>query len=410
MFIKSVRALIAAQLTELRRSKAAISWMLAFPLGFLMLFGYVMARGDARVVATLMPGLLTTTMMSGALFGVALPLVQQREAGLLRRLRVTPVPAAAVAISHGITALMTSFVSLVILMVLAKLIFGMQMVGSWPSLAGVFLCGACALIPVGLLIGSTARDMRTAPAISNLIFFPMMFLSGSAMPFAFLPEGVQRFARMLPTTYLNDTYSSVIVRGESAFTLLASLTVLIGIGAVGIVLTSMLFRWEGTDPIPRKSLAMIAAAFVVTLGVSALAAPAFRMGELPGTRTVEAGAAKGQVLVLRGATVLDGLGGRIANARVVVRDHRISEVSLDDDRIALPEGAQVVDLKGKYLIPGLFDSHVHWGGSGGIGIAPIERTDDRMAHDFGFSPARRSPPRADTRRRCSRSCPAWRTC
>ena len=383
MFIRSVVALVGAQLTELRRSKTALFWMMSFPLGFLFLFGFVMARGDARVMAVLMPGLLTTTLMSGGLFGVALPLVQQRENGLLRRLRVTPVQAAAVAISHGVTAVMTGFLSLVILMTLARLVFDMQMAGSWLTLSGVYLFGACALIPMGLLVGSTARDMRTAPAIANLLFFPMMFLSGSAMPFAFLPEGVQRFARLLPTTYLVDAYSSVIVRGEGLSAIAGSLAVLLGIGVVGVMLTSMLFRWEGTEPISRKSLAIIAAAFVVVLGASALAAPAFRMGELPGTRTIEAGSAKGQVLVLRGATVLDGLGGRIVNARVVVRDHRITEVLLDDDRTPLPEGAVVEDLQGRFLIPGLFDSHVHWGGSGGIGSAPIELTNDRVARDFG---------------------------
>ena len=119
MFIRSVLALVGAQLIEIRRSKTALFWMMAFPLGFLFLFGFVMARGDARVMAVLMPGLLTTTLMSGGLFGVALPLVQQREIGLLRRLRVTPVAAAAVAIAHGITAVMTGFLSLVILLVLA---------------------------------------------------------------------------------------------------------------------------------------------------------------------------------------------------------------------------------------------------------------------------------------------------
>ncbi len=236
---------------------------------------------------------------------------------------------------------------------------------------------------MGLLVGSTARDMRTAPAISNLLFFPLMFLSGSAMPFAVLPDGVKRFARLLPTTYLVDTYSGVIVRGDALASLAGPLAVLVGVGVVGIVLTSMLFRWEGTDPIPRKSLATIAIAFTTTLGVSAAAAPAFRMGELPGTRRIDAGDARGQVLVLRGATVLDGLGGRIVNARVVIRDHRIADVSLEDDRVPLPEGAVVEDLRGRYLIPGLFDSHVHWGGSGGIGAAPVERTDDRLAHDFG---------------------------
>jgi imidazolonepropionase-like amidohydrolase len=209
-----------------------------------------------------------------------------------------------------------------------------------------------------------------------------MFLSGSAMPFAVLPEGVQRFARLLPTTYLNETYSGVIVRGEGVATLAGSLAVLLAIGAVGIVLASMLFRWEGTDPIPRRSLALVAAAFTLTLGVSALAAPAFKMSDMPGARRIDPGPAAGQVLVLRGATVLDGLGGRIVDARVVIRDHKIAEVSLDDDRVPLPEGAKVETLAGKFLIPGLFDSHVHWGGSGGVGSAPIEATDDRLAHDL----------------------------
>jgi imidazolonepropionase-like amidohydrolase/ABC-type multidrug transport system permease subunit len=380
--IRATAALLLAQITEIRRSKTALFWMTSFPLGFLLLFGFVMARGDGRVMAYMMPGLLTTTLMSGALFGVALPLVQQRETGLLRRLRVTPVLAASVVIAHGITAIMTGLISLFVLMWLARAIFGMQLVGSWPELIGVYLCGAIALVPIGLLVGSAARDIRTAPAISNLLFFPLMFLSGSAMPFAMLPDGVKRFARVLPTTYLNESYAGVIVRGESLWSIAGTLAVLLALGAIGIVLTSILFRWEGTEPIPRRSLALIAAAFTLTLGVSAIAAPAFRLGELPGTRRIDPGDARGKIHVLRGITVLDGLGGRITNARVVIRDHRITEVILDDDRVPLPEGATVETFDGQFLIPGLFDSHVHWGGSGGAGSSPIEQTQDRLDHDY----------------------------
>ena len=380
--IRATLALVRAQFIEIRRSKTALFWMSAFPLGFLMLFGFVMARGDARVMAFLMPGLLTTTLMSASLFGVAFPLVQQRETGLLRRLRVTPVPAASVAIAHGVTSVAIGYLSLIILMTLARLIFNMQMAGSWVSLSIVYLCGACALVPMGLLVGSTARDIRTAPAIANLLFFPLMFLSGSAFPFAMLPDGVKRFARLLPTTYLNESYAGVIVAGQGIWPMAGTLAVLLATSVIGIVLTSMLFRWEGTDPIPRRSIAMIAAAFAVTLGIAALAAPAFRIAEMPGTRRIDSGAASGQVLVLRGATVLDGLGGRIANARVVIRDHRVAEVSLDDDRVAVPEGATVEDVRGRFMIPGLFDSHVHWGGSGGVGSAPIEQTEDRLSHDY----------------------------
>jgi imidazolonepropionase-like amidohydrolase/ABC-type multidrug transport system permease subunit len=382
MFVRSVFAIMRSQLIEIRRSKTALLWMTAFPVGFLLLFGFVMARGDSRVATMMMPGLLTTTLMSGSLFGLAFPLVQQRENGLLRRLRVTPVPSAAVAIAHALTSLMTGFVSLVVLMLLARLIFKVQPAGSWVTLAIAFTFGACALIPMGLLVGSTARNIRTAPAIANLLFFPLMFLSGSAIPFAVLPDGVKRFARFLPTTYLVDTYSAVIVRGDGVLAIAGSLAVLFGVGVVGITLASMLFRWEGTDPIPRRSLATIVLVFGATLGVAAVTAPAFRMNDLPGTRQIEPGEARGQVRVLRGATVIDGLGGRIIKARVVIRDHRIADVSLDDERVPLPEGAAVEDVSGRFLIPGLFDSHVHWGGSGGVGMAPIEHTDDRLAHDY----------------------------
>jgi imidazolonepropionase-like amidohydrolase/ABC-type multidrug transport system permease subunit len=380
--MRQTLALVRALFTEIRRSKTVLFWMSAFPLGFLLLFGFVMARGDPRLVAFLMPGLLTTTLMSGSLFGVAFPLVQQREIGLLRRLRVTPVSPAAVVFAHGVTAVVVGFVSVLVLINLGRLIFGMEMAGSWLTLTVVYLCGACALVPMGLLVGSVARDIRTAPAISNLLFFPLMFLSGSAFPFAMLPDGVKRFARFLPTTYLNDTYAGVIVRGETLGALAGTLAVLVALGVIGIVLTSMLFRWEGTDPIPRRSLAMIAVAFLVTMGVAAIAAPTFRISEMPGTRRIDPGVARGKVVVLRGATVLDGLGGRIEKARIVIRDHRVAEVMLDDDRVALPEGASVVDVTGRYVIPGLFDSHVHWGGSGGTGMLPIEQSEARFTHDY----------------------------
>ena len=380
--MRQTLALIRAQFTEIRRSKTAIFWMTAFPLGFLLLFGFVMARSDPRVMAFMMPGLLTTTLMSGSLFGVAFPLVQQRELGLLRRLRVTPVTPAAVVIAHGAVAVVVGLISLIVLMNLGRLIFGMQMAGSWFTLIAVYLCGACALVPIGLLVGSVARDIRTAPAIANLLFFPLMFLSGSAIPFAMLPEGVKRFARFLPTTYLNDSYAGVIVRGEAVWALAGSLAVLVGLGVLGVVLTSMLFRWEGTEPVPRRSLAMIAAGFVVTMGVAAIAAPAFQIAELPGTRRIDPGEAAGRVTVLRGATLLDGLGRRIEKARIVIRDNRVAEVSLDDDRVAPPEGASVVDVSGRFVIPGLFDSHVHWGGSGGVGASPIEQGEARLEHDY----------------------------
>jgi len=54
----------------------------------------------------MMPGLLTTMLLSASLFDVALPLVLQRETGILRRLQLTPVTAGTVVLGHGVTALL----------------------------------------------------------------------------------------------------------------------------------------------------------------------------------------------------------------------------------------------------------------------------------------------------------------
>lgn len=384
MFIRSYRALVRANLTAFLRSKAALFWTLAFPLGFLFLFGGIMARGNPRAATFMMPGLLTTMLISGSLFGIAMPMVLARETGVLRRFRVTPLNAVTMILAQGTTALIQNAVTFTMVLGVARLVFKTEIAGSLGSLAVLYVFSAFSLIPLGLLVGSAAKDMRSAPPIINLLFFPLMFLSGSAFPFALLPEVMKKFARFLPTTYVVESLQGVIVRGEGLSMLVGPLVILTLLGLSGLALSAALFRWEGTEPLSKRSLGLIAGTFATLMIGAGLIAPVFRMSELPGSRAIEAGEAKGKVRVLRGATVLDGLGGRIENARVIVSDNRITEVGLDDDGkdTVLPDGALIEDLHGRYLIPGLFDSHVHLGGSGGTGSGPVERSEEREIHDL----------------------------
>ncbi|MFQ5785791.1 MAG: amidohydrolase family protein [Alphaproteobacteria bacterium] len=71
-----------------------------------------------------------------------------------------------------------------------------------------------------------------------------------------------------------------------------------------------------------------------------------------------------------GATLIDGNGGKpVANAVVIVEGERISAVGRRY-RLAIPDGARIVDLKGKWIIPGLIDAHVHFFQSGGLYTRP----------------------------------------
>ncbi len=71
--------------------------------------------------------------------------------------------------------------------------------------------------------------------------------------------------------------------------------------------------------------------------------------------------AEAEVVVLKGATLIDGLGNPpLANATVVIQGDRIQRISSDQDS-DYPADATLIDLTGKFMIPGLVDTHFHWG-------------------------------------------------
>jgi imidazolonepropionase-like amidohydrolase len=94
-------------------------------------------------------------------------------------------------------------------------------------------------------------------------------------------------------------------------------------------------------------------------------------------------------LVIRGATVIDGTGRPpLANATVVVDGNRITQVSTQ--AVTPPAGAQIIEGRGKFLIPGLMDVHVHLDGGGSrSGTQPMtpqqERTGTKALHSFLYA-------------------------
>jgi imidazolonepropionase-like amidohydrolase len=79
-------------------------------------------------------------------------------------------------------------------------------------------------------------------------------------------------------------------------------------------------------------------------------------------------AAAAETIAIRGATVVDTVGTKdVENATVLVRDGRIAAVGRN---VRVPRGARIVDGRGKFLIPGLIDGHVHFFQSGGLYTRP----------------------------------------
>jgi len=161
------------------------------------------------------------------------------------------------------------------------LVFRFTVNGSLLLTALMMLMGAVAFVPLGLLVGSIAQDMRTAPAINNLIFFPMVFATGAAFPFFMLPSWVQFIGRMLPSAYLVELLQGVMLRGEGILQLIGPLTVLILTAVVGALVNSWVFRWESSQPLDKTKLLLAIAALLVLFLGAALLAPAFGMAQPP---------------------------------------------------------------------------------------------------------------------------------
>jgi ABC-2 type transport system permease protein len=278
--LRGTLALFRGFLTEAARSKASLFWTFAFPLLFLFVFGFIFGGGRPNGIAYLLPGLLTISVMSGSFFGVAFRMVVARENGVLRRLRVTPVSSLAVVLAYGLVALALLAVTLLLQIAVAKAVWRFTSAGSWGTFVIVALAGFFAFVPLGLFVGSAARDMRSAPPIANLIFFPMMFVSGAAVPFAILPPFLQAAGRVLPSSWLVEGLQGVLVRGEGLAALAAPVAVLVVTGLTGLGMNSLLFRWESAEPLDRKKLVLAVAGLALLLLAVGVLAPPLKMRHL----------------------------------------------------------------------------------------------------------------------------------
>ena len=278
---RGLGALSKAYLIEELRSKTAIFWTLAFPLLFLIVFAIILGGGDPQRVTFIVPGLLTITIISSTFFGVSMVMVSKRETGVFRRYRVTPVSGVVVVMAHAIIALINLSASIALQLVVAKLAFKITVAGSIPELIVAGFIGAMAFIPLGLIVGSVARDMKTAPAITNLLFFPMMFLSGAAFPFFMLPAWIQNIAKLLPATYVVESLQGVIVRGDNLLAIAQPLFILVLSSVVGFATNGLLFRWESTEPVSMKRVAITVSGLTLVYLLAMIIVPAFKMAQHP---------------------------------------------------------------------------------------------------------------------------------
>lgn len=196
----------------------------------------------ARYIDFLIPGLLGFNIMSSSLWGMAWPIVQTRRRKLLKRLAATPMYRSHYLLAFILARLLFVLAEVVTLVLFARLVFNVQVQGSFVILCLFSTLAAMSFAGLGLLAASRTESAETTSGIVNLIVFPMMLLSGVFFSYAHYPDWLQPVISALPLTLFNDGLRGIF-NGVSPLDLLWPTIILIVYGLLSFLAALRLFRW-----------------------------------------------------------------------------------------------------------------------------------------------------------------------
>jgi ABC-2 type transport system permease protein len=229
------------------RSREAAIFVFLFPPLLFVLLASIFGDGveDGRPVSSyLVSGLIGYAVANTALGGLAITLVLRREAGLLKRLRSTPVPAA--------LYLATVLLSNLVIVALQALTVAALGIGLYDAdlperpldFVAALALGAVAFAGLGLAAAALIRSADAVAAVVNVVVLPMSFLSGSFGDTDNLPAVLDAVADVLPLRYLIELVLAAYVDGESIVEHPRAILVVAVWGAVGYAVASARFGWE----------------------------------------------------------------------------------------------------------------------------------------------------------------------
>lgn len=189
-------------------------------------------------------GLLGFAIIGMGIFGPVNVFPELKKMGILRRLSTTPLKVWQYFLSTMIGQAIIGLISLGIMFVVAILVFHLQVVGNYAELIVFLVLGIITILGIGLALGGWAKNERQAAPLSNIIVFPMMFLSGTFFPRYLMPDWLQNISGFLPLTPIVDGIRLIATEGKHFIDILPQLG-LIGVWMIVIYFIAFrVFRWE----------------------------------------------------------------------------------------------------------------------------------------------------------------------
>ncbi len=231
------------------REPVGAFFTLVFPLMMLFLFGSIYGNTPSEIlnghgtVDISVPAYTAMIIATTGLMGLTITMAANREIGVLRRLRATPLSPLVIMFAEVIVLFMMTTLGMVLLVIAGSLVYHMRFEGNMLSVVAGFTLGSLSFFALGFVLANLMPTARTAQVVGMVLLYPMLFLSGAGFPRELLPATILKVANFLPLTYVVNLLRGLWV-GEPWSSLLTEVLVLSGILIVGVLVSLKTFRWE----------------------------------------------------------------------------------------------------------------------------------------------------------------------
>ena len=232
------------------RNRQARFFTLVLPVIFLVIFVSVFGNnriGPQNVKASTyyVPGLAALGVIAGSFVNLVISVTTQREAGVLKRRRSTPVPAWVLIAGRALTAVAVAVAVMAILLLIGRFAYGVRLpAATLPGVVVTAIVGAVAFCCLGYALTTAIRAADSAQPMVQAIMLPLYFISGVFIPNVSLPHWLQDVARVFPVQHLAGGLRHAFDPAtHGAGIVWSDLGVLVLWGAAGLAIALTRFVW-----------------------------------------------------------------------------------------------------------------------------------------------------------------------
>ena len=192
----------------------------------------------------IVPGLMGVVLTMTMVMMTSIAMTRERERGTMENLLATPVRPLEVMVGKIVPYIVVGYVQVVVILLAARFVFDVPMVGSLLLLSGVLVFFIATNLAIGFTFSTFAKNQMQAMQMTMFFFLPSMLLSGFMFPFRGMPGWAQALGQVFPLTHFLRIVRGILLKGSSAADVLPHLGPLAVI--LGVVSMFALVRYRRT--------------------------------------------------------------------------------------------------------------------------------------------------------------------